>query len=118
MNPIPVTDKMIELDGMAIITVVSNDFNIVVSIVYFSYFFLDLVFLYFNFVIVSLILLIELLKLFPSINFFPISVLNNQFSFPVVQMGKTLFFLFHSDGKKSNYFPKVSQIKQLNPFPK
>ena len=34
-NPIPVRDEVIELDNVAIITNVSNEFNIVVSALYF-----------------------------------------------------------------------------------
>ena len=34
-NPIPVRDKVIELDVVAIIKNVSNDFNIVVKVLYF-----------------------------------------------------------------------------------
>ena len=44
-NPIPVRDKVIELDVLAIISKVSNDFSIVVIVLYFSYFFFDLLFL-------------------------------------------------------------------------
>ena len=38
-NPIPVRDKVIELDDVAIITNVSKDFSIVVIVLYFLYFF-------------------------------------------------------------------------------
>ena len=40
INPIPVRDKVITLDVVAIITNVSNDFSIVVIVLYFLYFFL------------------------------------------------------------------------------
>ena len=40
INPIPVRDKVIELEVVAIITNVSNDFSIVVIVLYFLYFFL------------------------------------------------------------------------------
>ena len=43
INPIPARDKVIELDVVAIITNVSNDFSIVVIKLYFLYFF-DLLF--------------------------------------------------------------------------
>ena len=39
IKPIPVRLKRIELDVLAIIAKVSNDFNIVVSVLYFLYFF-------------------------------------------------------------------------------
>ena len=39
IKPIPVSDKVIELDVVGIITNVSNDFNIVVSVLYFLYIF-------------------------------------------------------------------------------
>ena len=68
---IPVKLNIIELDVVAITTNVSNDFNIVVSVLYFLYFFLDLLFLSLKYIINFLILLIELLKLFISFNFFP-----------------------------------------------
>ena len=35
INPVPVRETLIELDVVAIITNVSNDFNIVVSVLYF-----------------------------------------------------------------------------------
>ena len=40
--PIPVGDKVIQLDVVAIIKNVSNDFNIVVSVFYFLYLFFGL----------------------------------------------------------------------------
>ena len=70
IKQIPVRHKVIELDVMAIITNVSNDFNIVVNVVYFSYFFLDLLFLYLKYVIISLMLFTELLKPLTSFSFF------------------------------------------------
>ena len=45
IKPIPVRDKVIELDVVAIITNVSKDFSIVVIVLYFLYFFYDLLFL-------------------------------------------------------------------------
>ena len=45
LNPIHVRDNVIELDVVAIITNVSKDFNIVVIVLSFLYFFLDLLFL-------------------------------------------------------------------------
>ena len=39
INPIPLRDKVIELEVVAIITNVSNDFSIVVIVLYFLYFF-------------------------------------------------------------------------------
>ena len=45
MKPILVRDKVIELDVVAKITIVSNDFSILVSDLYFLYFFFDLYFL-------------------------------------------------------------------------
>ena len=44
IKPIPVRDKVIELDVVATITNVSNDFSIVVIVLYFLYFFYDLLF--------------------------------------------------------------------------
>ena len=63
---IPVGDRVIELDTVAIITIVSNDFSIVVIVLYFLYFFFDLLILSLKYVIISLMLLIWLLKLFTS----------------------------------------------------
>ena len=76
---IPVRLKVIELDVVAIITNVSNDFDIVVTVLYFRYLFFDLLFLSLKYVIFSLMLLIWLLKLLTSLNFFPIFVLNQNF---------------------------------------
>ena len=70
IKPIPVRLKVIEFDVVAIITNVSNDFSNVVVVLYFLYFFLDLLFLSLKYVIISLMLLIWLLKLLTSFNFF------------------------------------------------
>ena len=45
IKPIPVRDNVLELDVVAIIRNVSNDFSIVVIVLYFLYFFFDLLFL-------------------------------------------------------------------------
>ena len=70
INPLPVRLKVIELDVVAIITNVSNDFNIVVSVLCFFYFLLDLLFLSLKYAIISLMLLKWLLKLLTSLIFF------------------------------------------------
>ena len=70
LSPIPVTLNVTELDVVAKTTNISNDFNIVVTVLYFLYIFLDLLFLVSKYVINSLMLLIWLLKLFMSFNFF------------------------------------------------
>ena len=62
IKPIPLRDKIIELDVVAIITIVLTDFNIVVKVLYFLYFLFDLLFLSLKYVIISLVLLIKLLK--------------------------------------------------------
>ena len=41
IKPIPLTDKVIEVDVAPIITIVSNDSNIVFRVLYFLNFFLD-----------------------------------------------------------------------------
>ena len=68
-NPIPARDKVIELVVVAILTNVWNDFNIVVNVLNFRYFFLDLLFSSLKYVIISLVLLNELLKGLTSFNF-------------------------------------------------
>ena len=45
IKPIPVRLKVIELDVVVVITIVSNGFNIVVNVLDFFYFFFDLLFL-------------------------------------------------------------------------
>ena len=45
IKPIPVRDKVIELDVVAIITNVSNDFGIKTIVLYFFYFFFEMLFL-------------------------------------------------------------------------
>ena len=45
IKPNPVRFGVIELDAVATITSVSNDFNIAVNVSYFLYLFLDLLFL-------------------------------------------------------------------------
>ena len=69
IQPIPVRLKVIELDVVAIIINVSNDFNIVVNVLYFLYFF-HLLFLSLKYVINSLLLFMWLLELLTSFNFF------------------------------------------------
>ena len=69
-NPIPARDKVTELDVVAIITNKSNDFKIVVNVSYILDRFFDLKFLSLKLIIVSLMLLIWLLKLLTSFNFF------------------------------------------------
>ena len=63
INPIPVSDRVIEVDVAAMITILSIDSNTVLKVLEFSYFFFDLLFLSLKYVIISLILLIWLLKL-------------------------------------------------------
>ena len=69
IKPIPVRHSVIELDVVAKKSV-SNDFNIVVIIIYSLYFFFDLWFSSLKYVIISCELLIWLLKLFLTFNFF------------------------------------------------
>ena len=88
INPIPVRLKVIEIDVMATITNVSNDFNIEVIVTYFLYFFFDLLFLSLKFVIISLMLLIWLLKLLAYFIFF--SDLCSKSTFSNVSLGYNL----------------------------
>ena len=77
INPIPVRDKVIGLDVVAIIRNVSNDFSSVVVLLYFLYFFFNLLFFSLKYFSISLMLLIEFLRLFTSFNFFLIFLLNH-----------------------------------------
>ena len=70
INPTPIKDDVIELDVVVIITIVTIDFVIVNNPLHFFDFFFALWFLSLKYVIISLILLIELLKLLTSFNFF------------------------------------------------
>ena len=70
IKPITVRLNVIELDVVAIITNVSNDFSIVVIVLYFFDSFLDLLFLSSKYVIISLLLFMWLLKLLTSFIFF------------------------------------------------
>ena len=63
ISPIPVRDKVIEINVVATITNVSIDFDIVFSVLYLFYLFFDLLFLSLKYVIFSLLLLIWLIKL-------------------------------------------------------
>ena len=63
IKPFPVSDNVIKLDVVATKTNVSYDFNIVVIVLYFLSFFLDLLFLSLKYVIFPLMLLIWLIKL-------------------------------------------------------
>ena len=93
IKPTPVRLKVIKLDVVAIITNVSNDFSIVVNVLYFLYFFLDLLFLSLEYAIISLMLLIWLLKLLTSFFSFLIFVLNQDFSYRMVRLG-TIYHIF------------------------
>ena len=75
IKPIPVRLKVIKLDVVAIITNVSIDFSILGIVLYFLYLLFDLLFFSLKNVIIPLMLLIWLLKLFTSFNFF-----SNRFS--------------------------------------
>ena len=80
IKPIPVGLKVTEFDVVAKITNVSNDFSILVIVLYFLYFFFDYMFLSSKYVIISLMLLIELLKLLTSLNFFSNFCSRSKFS--------------------------------------
>ena len=68
INPIRVRLNVIELDVVAILTKVSNDFNIVVFVLHFFYLFLDFLFSSLKYVVISLMLLIWVLKLLTPFN--------------------------------------------------
>ena len=87
----PVIDGVIEVDVAPMITIESIDSNIVFRILKFLYFFFEFQFLSLEYVIVSLMLLIWLLKLFASFIFFPVFVVNHLVV--VVQMG-IIFLVF------------------------
>ena len=93
IKTIPVRDKLIEVDVVVIITNASNDFSIVVSVLYFLYFFFDLLLFSLKYVINSLMLLIWLIKLFTSFSFFLIVFLDLYFLI-VVLMGIIYLFLW------------------------
>ena len=69
IKPIPVIDRVIDVDGAPMVTIESTDSNIVFRVVYFFYLFFDLLFLSLKYVIISLMLLIWLLKLLTSLIF-------------------------------------------------
>ena len=66
----PVIDKVIEVDVAPMIIILSTDSNTVFRILYFLFLFFNLIFLFLKYVINSLLLLIWLLKLSTSFNFF------------------------------------------------
>ena len=102
VKPIPVGDKVIELDVVAIKTSVSNDFNIVFNVVYFLDLFFDLLFSSLKYVMTSLMLLIVLLKELKSFKFFLIFVLNHYFL--TGQMGTIYLFFVPFIWHKLNKF--------------
>ena len=69
IKPIPIIDKVIEVDFAAMITIESTDSKTVFRIFIFLYLFFDLLFLSLNYVITSLMLLFWLLKLSTSFIF-------------------------------------------------
>ena len=70
INQVPVTDKLIELDFLANITTLLNDFILVVNIYFVFIFFLRFMDLIFEVSNHFLLILIELLKLFTSLVLF------------------------------------------------
>ena len=80
IKPNLVRDNVTELDVVAKITNVSDDFNIVFAVLSFLFFFFDLLFLSLNYVIISLMLLFELLKLLTPFNFFSNLCSKSSFS--------------------------------------
>ena len=92
IKQIPVSFKVKEPDVVAIRINVSNDFNFVVSVLYFLYLFFDFLFLSLKYVIISLMLLIWLLKLLSSFNFFLFFVQDQYFYFQMVL--RDIIYLF------------------------
>ena len=73
-----IIDKLIEVDVAPIITIVSTDSKLVLSFIIFIYFF-ELWFLSLKYEIISLMLLVCLLKLLTTFNFFLIVFLIHLF---------------------------------------
>ena len=69
IKPIPITDRVIEVDVVPVIGTESTDSKIVLSVFYFLYFFFFIYGFFWKYVIISLMLLVRLLKLFLSLNF-------------------------------------------------
>ena len=88
IKPIPVGLKGIDFDVVALITNVSIDFSIVVSVLFFLYFFFESLFLSLKYVIVSLMLLIEILKLLISVHSFSNLCSRSIFYFQMVYWDK------------------------------
>ena len=84
-KPTAVRLKVTELNVVTIITNVSNYISIVGIVLYSFFFFFDLLLFSLNYVIISLILLIELLNCFNHLIFFPIFVQDQYFL--VVHLG-------------------------------
>ena len=99
IKPIPVIDRVIEVDVAAMITILSTDSNTVFRVLSFLYFFLDLWFLFLNYVIISLMLVTWLIKLLRSFIFF-----SNRFS-------KSLFSNNGADGYNLSVFWSVYSVK-------
>ena len=98
IKPKPVTDKVIEVDVAAMITILSTDSNTAFRVLKFLYFFFDLWFLSLNYVIISLMLLTWLLKLLTSFIFF-----SNRFS-------KSIFSNNGADGYNLSVFASIFYI--------
>ena len=105
IKPIPVRDKVTQLDVAAIMTNVSNDFNKIVIVFIFSVFLFGFVFLSLKYVIISLMLSIEMLKLFTAFNFF-----STQCSKSIFSNG--------ADGYNFCVFWSIYYIKTKTNFPK
>ena len=80
LKPTPITDKVTEVDVAVMITIESTDSHFVFRVLYFLYLFFDLLFLSLKYVIISLMLLIWVLKLLISFNFFSSPCSKSLFS--------------------------------------
>ena len=90
IKPTPVTDSVIDVEVVAMITILSTHSNIVFRILYFLYFFLDLLILSLKDVINFLMLLTWLSKLFTSLIFF-----SNLCSKSIFSNGAVGYILSH-----------------------
>ena len=113
IKPILVRINVIELAVVAIITILSNDFTIIIIIWYFLYFFLDVLFLSLKYVHIFFMSLLWVLKLLTSFNFFSNICSKSLFSNGALGYNLSVFWSFSSE--------RILQIypsKTLHPYDK
>ena len=90
IKPTPVIDGVLGVDVAPMIMILSRDSNIVFRVLEIFYLFFDLLFLFLKYVMISLTLLLWLLKLLTTFNFF-FNLCSRSIFFSIGAEGYNLF---------------------------